>query len=153
MHYPWNNTLMESQFPAKGPESCLMTTKEGFAKMLGLQKRNPARQPRKPENVPWKQQNNALEQTVLEQKLTEKSDSSSSANGNLDGAHDTGSHVLPHPVSSQPVQISQWGGGNEFLSLFSHVPAPNGVPHPFASSWQVFPFTGSLSQTRATAYL
>jgi hypothetical protein len=135
-----------------------MNKKEGFAKMLGLQKRNPARQPRKPENVPLKQQNNSLEQTVPEQKLTEQSDpirtdsgsvSSSSANCNLDGAHDTGSLVLPPPVSAQPVPSSQWGGGNEFLSLFSHVQAPNGVPHPFASSWQVFPFIGSFfSNTR-----
>jgi hypothetical protein len=126
--------------------------------MPGLQKRNPARQTRKPENVPLKQQNNSLDQTVPQQKLTEQSDpirtdsgsvSSSSTNGNLDGAHDTGSHVLSPSVSAQPVQSNKWGGGNEFLSLFSHVQAPNGVPHPFASTWQVVPFIGSFfSNTR-----
>jgi hypothetical protein len=143
----WNHNFLQ-----KALESLLMNKKEDFATMLGLQKRNPTRQPRKPENVPLKQQNNSLEQTVPEQKLTEQSDpirtdsaSSSSANGNLDGAHDTGSHVLPPPVTAQPVQSSQWGGGKEFLSLFSHVQAPNGAPHPFASSWQVFPFIGSFS--------
>ena len=66
------------------------------------------------------------------------------------GAHDT--PFLPPPVSLQPFQSSLWDGGTGFLSLFSHFPAPTGAPHPFASSWQVFPFIGSLSQTRATAY-
>ncbi len=63
------------------------------------------------------------------------------------GAHDTESRFspfLPPPVSLQQFQSSLWDGGTGFLSLFSHVPAPTGAPHPFASSWQVFPLIGSF---------
>jgi hypothetical protein len=74
---------MESEILAKGSESCLMNKQEGFAKqedfanLLVSQKLTPARQPRQPRqpgNLPWKQQNNVLQQNIPEQKLPEQSD-------------------------------------------------------------------------------
>ena len=71
---------MEPEILAKGSESCLMNKQEGFAKqedfvnLLVLQKLTSARQPRQPENLPWKQKNNVLQQNIPEQKLPEQSD-------------------------------------------------------------------------------